>query len=81
MNLGTDRGRVSATMALPPAASLSDNVGVASIVIEFSGSLYDPTDSIVLTLVQSPHTLHYVSQDAAGNTARCTVNVTVSGKF
>ena len=77
----TDAGRAFATVILPPVASLSDNEGIASVQIEFNGSVFFPTDNISLTLEHSPHQLRYEVRDASGNSAECYVTVTVVGEF
>ena len=76
----TDPGRALASLTLPPVASVSDNVGVASLSVEFNGSVYAPSDNIILTLSGSPHTLGYVAIDTAGNMARCSLIVSVVGE-
>ena len=75
----TDPGHAVASITLPPLVSLSDNVGVASVHVEFNGSVYVPTDSVIFSLAQSAYALLYVAIDAAGNTAKCSVIVTVVG--
>ena len=77
----TDVGRAFATLTLPPAMSVSDNVGIASVSVEFSGSVYVPNDNITLIFSQSPHTLRYLAHDAAGNTDGCSVIMTVVGEY
>ena len=76
----TDAGRAFATVILPPVASLSDNDGIASVHIEFNGSIYDPIENVTLTPAQSPHLIRYVALDAAGNTDMCSVIITVVGE-
>ena len=78
--VGTDAGRAFATVVLPPVASLSDNDGIASVQIEFNGSVFFPTDNISLTLEHSPHQLRYEVLDDSANRAFCYVIVTVVGE-
>ena len=74
-------GRAFALLTLPPVASVSDNVGVASVSVEFQGIDYNPSDSITLTLAQSPHTLRYKALDTSGNPNFCLLTVTVVGEY
>ena len=76
----TDPRSALASLTLPPVSSVSDNVGVASVSIQFNGSVYIPGDSTTLTLAQSPHKVLYLARDAANNTAQCSVIVTVVGE-
>ena len=68
MSVGTDLGSDTASVALEPA-TFADNVGADLSV-----------DGELVEYPLGPTTVVYTARDAAGNSAECSVVVTVSGK-
>ncbi|XP_038055943.1 mucin-17-like [Patiria miniata] len=73
----TDLNVNHVSLALPDAASASDNSGSYVITIDVAGSIYSVGDSVSLDLATGQHLLQYIITDNALNNDTCEMYVTV----
>ncbi|XP_038074659.1 mucin-3A-like isoform X2 [Patiria miniata] len=73
----TDLNVNHVSLALPDAASASDNSGSYVITIDVAGSIYSVGDSVSLDLATGQHLLQYIIRDNALNNDTCDMYITV----
>ncbi|XP_038052393.1 deleted in malignant brain tumors 1 protein-like [Patiria miniata] len=81
LTVETDSGQNFATVSLPAAASVSDNSDVVAVFIKLDGSAqnynYQANDDVILSLLGSPHLLHYTAFDDFNNWASCDMYIEI----
>ena len=72
--MATDPGKPTKKVCIPRATA-SDNTGQQPTITNDVGA-----DSKEFVVSSTPHEVKYTARDAAGLTATCTLQITVSGK-